>query len=583
MKLHGFVIVLAVVLLALYGVITLYEQQIADSYIKLFPTQKDKSATYWNDLTYMLFYELVRLCVFAVVALYAARYLRMERIVQTVELALLKKPTITLLAICAIFFAMAWYTAYVVLDGFPNSADEVAYIFQAEVVSRGKLWDTPHRLADFFEFHHIATVDDKWVGRFPPGWPLVLAVAYVINIPALLINPIIGAITLWIVYWFCVQFYNERVALWATIGTGFTACVLFHSASFFSHSVSFLALLVFIYSTYLYLEERKSYQALLAGLFLGLLVITRYYTAFLILIPFTVCFLYRYRLSQLIPYALLVAAGTLPFMVYFFWYNHTITGSAFLPVTMWAYDDEALGFVNGHTPVKGAEYVVRRMLMFIAWVSPAYLVLYLVFLIKKLRNKAERFDHPEDYAIILLVIGYFFYYHHGGNQYGPRFYYEAIPFVIIFVVNKVTQYQYRWGYAILLTGILYALVKIPIIARHEYVVIQERQDLYRQVEEKGLRNAVVLISSGTGLLRPMPNKDLTRNDKQYQNGVLYALDLKDRNHELMKYYKDRTFYIYKRGLQQLSGKLIAIQPSDIIKEVPAKKHLIGKRKERDTN
>lgn len=554
-------IILGTFLLVLFIFITSFEKEIASSYIKLFPTQRDKSMIYWIDLTYMLYNELARICIFIIATVYLAQHTNIQSIFNRIDQKLVQNSKVTVGVTVALFTILSVYVAAYILDSFPNSADEYAYLFQAEAISRGKLWDTPHQLKDFFEFHHIAQINNMWIGRFPPGWPLVLAAAYVASIPTYMINVVLGAISLVVLYLFCKRFYNERVAVWATICTAFTATVIFNAASFFSHTSSFLEMLLFVYFFYLYIDKKKAQHALLAGFFLGLLTITRYFTAFLIFIPFFVYLVYNDKLKSF-QTLVLIGLGAIPPMLFLLWYNYAITGDPLLPVTMWAYDDEALGFVNGHTPIKGAEYVMRRILMFIAWVSPAFLILYGVLLWNKIKNKSERLLHPEDYAFVLLMIGYFFYYHNGGNQYGPRFYFEAIPFVIVFGLVKVLQTRNRWGLALIITGSVYALIKIPIIATHEHAIIKEREHVYQLVEEKGVRNAVVFIGSGAGLLRPMPNKDLTRNDKSYKNDVIYALDLKEKNKELINYYKGRKFYIYKRDTREVMGQLMELNVSD---------------------
>jgi hypothetical protein len=551
-------LVLALIILATFFLINRYDEQIVNIYYKLFPGQRYKPFAYWADLTNLLFTEFVMLALFTIATIYFTHQRDVIAIMSKTESALLKNSRFVLIIITLIFFALAWYTASYTLDKFPNSSDEYAYLFEAEGLSKGKLWNEAHPLADFFEFNHIAQIDNKWISRFPPGWPLVLASAYVLHIPTYMINPILGALTLVILYIFCARFYDERVAFWSTIITAFSACVIFNSASFFSHTASLLELLLFIYFAYRYFDEKKIYQALLAGFFFGMLFITRYLTAVLVFIPFLVYAFHRYKLKS-IAQLLWIGVGTLPPMLFFFWYNYSITGNPLMPVTMWAYNDEAMGFVNGHTPAKGFQFIMRRVMMTIAWISPAGLILYPIFLWQKVRNKTERFIHPEDYWLPFLIVGYFFYYHHGGNQYGPRFYFEAIPFVIIFIVNKAFQQKLRWAYAMLFTGILYAVVKFPIISRHEYLVIKEREDIYRLAQQKGLNNAVVIISSWTGILRPMPQRDLPRNDKKYSNSVIYALDLKDRNPALMKYYDDKAFYVYKRPKNSPTGELIKLR------------------------
>jgi hypothetical protein len=102
-------------------------------------------------------------------------------------------------------------------------------------------------------------------------------------------------------------------------------------------------------------------------------------------------------------------------------------------------------------------------------------------------------------------------------------------------------------------------VKIPFIALREHRVVEERNDVYRQVEKEGITNAVVFISTHTGVIRPMSKGDLTRNDVNYKNDVLYALDLKEKNEALMRYYPERKFYKYIKDKESVEGRLVRLK------------------------
>ena len=143
--------------------------------------------------------------------------------------------TITLM-VCATF---AWITATSVLKEFPNSADEYAYIFQASDFSHGKLWSDVHQHPEFFEYDHIVQKENKWISRFPPGWPLILSLAFVFAIPPFLVN-IACAITATYFFYHLVRHINdERIALWSTFAVATSSFFLFNTASYFSHTIHF--------------------------------------------------------------------------------------------------------------------------------------------------------------------------------------------------------------------------------------------------------------------------------------------------------------------------------------------------------
>ena len=93
------------------------------------------------------------------------------------------------------FLFMTIFIARDTLEQFPNSSDEYAYLVQAEMFSRGKLWEGAHDLPDFFYYNNIAQHEGILISRFPPGWPLFLSIAFEIDMPSSLVNPILGVKT----------------------------------------------------------------------------------------------------------------------------------------------------------------------------------------------------------------------------------------------------------------------------------------------------------------------------------------------------------------------------------------------------
>jgi hypothetical protein len=193
------------------------------------------------------------------------------------------------------------------------------------------------------------------------------------------------------------------------------------------------------------------------------------------------------------------------------------------------------------------------------WCSPVLLVMYFIFLWEKIKDKRSRMMVAEDYFFLAFMVGYFFYYEIGGNQYGPRFYYEAFPFLIIFVTFKVFKSKAYSLKVFLFAALVVMVIKLPFIAYREHKIIDERQNIYDLVEKKGIKNAVVLVGRGTGVIRPMPAGDLTRNDHRFKNDILYAINDEQYNTALMNYYPKRGIYKYLRKDDRSEGILIRIR------------------------
>lgn len=545
---------LFVIQVILYILLRSFESELTSLVIPFFPAEADKSVGFYRDLVRLCANEFLWLSLFLLATWAVYAYVDIHPYVSGAGSVPADRPALVIF----IAFVLSLVVARYVLQGFPNSADEYVYLHQAETLSTGKLVQEGHPLKSFFHFNHLAHKDGSTIGRFPPGWPLLLSLPFLLNVQAWWMNPLLSFITLWLFYSFAKRFYGQRVARWSLLSLALTGFFIFNGASYFSHVSCMLFSIGFVYAAHLYREKKLRRYAIMAGIFLGMVAIIRYLTAVLIVLPFLLASITEFRWRAARPLALM-GLGALPFVAFLLWYNFQITGNAFLPVTVWVDPAETLGFVKGHTPLKGVEHLIRRALLFIYWSSPALLFLYLIFLAGRITRKSERLIHPEDYFLVLFAVGYFFYHHPGGNQYGPRFFFEAYPFIVVFVVDQVLRSRSKWPVVFWLAGIVYAIVKIPYIAEREYRVVTERLDVYRKVQQANLSQAVVFVATHTGIIRPMPPGDLTRNGMDYEGDVIYARDLGEKNRELMDFYPNRSFYMYTRDPEDVEGRLVRVR------------------------
>jgi hypothetical protein len=535
-----------------------FEQEISVFLSGEVPVTTDKSFVFYEDLLRISIYELLWWGLLLIIALLFYNNSSWIANVENLEKQVLNRSVDFSIATIILVSLLIIFIAFIILQQFPNSSDEYVYLYQAETLKEGTLYRQAHPLKESFIFNHIAVKDGISVGRFPVGWPLILAIFLFLGVPAAMVNPILGAATLIVFYNFAKRLYGYRIALWSLVVFACSAFFLFNSASFFSHASCCLETLVFVYCIYLYLDKKNIAYGLLAGLALGLIMLIRYYTAVLLFLPFFIILLYRYKFSAFYLFVL-IGLGALPCLAGFLLYNYEITGNPLTPVTVWGYKNEGLGFINGHTFLKGVEHIVRRFFMFSYWCAPALLIFYFKFIFEKLRSKESRYTVPEDYLFIIFLVGYFFYYEIGGNQYGPRFYYEAYPFLVLLVANKVLSSESQIAKIFLYASVIVMIIRIPFISYREHAIVDQRQDVFDLVRERHVSNAVILISSGTCDIRPMPGADLTRNDPYFKNDVLYALDKREWNTQLMAYYKHKHFYRYERQPDHENGRLIKIR------------------------
>lgn len=410
-----------------------------------------------------------------------------------------------------------------VLLGFPNSGDEYVYLFQAQTLSEGRLSWPASPFPELFATNYVASEDGRTFGTFPPGWPLALAFALVAGLPAWLVNPMVGAATLLLVWTFGAQLYGPRTGVIAAALLAVSPFFAFNSASYFSHPWC-AALLLGAACLAARTDRRPWWVPVLCGSLLGWAVLARYFTGVVCAAPI-VWWIVRPGVSRLRT-LLLLAAGGVPWVAGLMAYNQALSGSAWqltttaLTTSRWFAD----GFVW-----RGADILASHVVRHLLWTPPVLVAAYLVYLRQAtVESRRGLFAWlPAGMAALL-----FFYMERGGNQYGARFHYEVYPFLLVFVVGHLfhaAEYvrmpvRDRRLFAVLVVSVAVMPVAFIGHAVVEREVIRERMHPFVHVSALGLSSALVLVTGRVGTRRSMAAGDLTRNDQALDPRVLFGLD-----------------------------------------------------------
>src|SRR5262249_52309840 len=155
-------------------------------------------------------------------------------------------------------------------------------------------------------------------------------------------GPLLGAVCVVSLGGLARHVYGRRAALIAMALAATAPFFVFNAASYFSHTLAALALILFVWAGPVLLETPRPRAALALGASLGVLGTTRYFDAVLGVLPFGVAFLWRARWAHwcVVPWA---ALGVAPFLAGLLWYNWRITGDPLLNVTSWGYPFIRLG------------------------------------------------------------------------------------------------------------------------------------------------------------------------------------------------------------------------------------------------
>jgi len=326
-----------------------------------------------------------------------------------------------------------------VLHSFMSSADEHSCYFLAECLRLGKWFVKPHELSEFFNVVHVGNRDGKWFSVYPPGWPLILALGLEGGGKDWL-NPVLCTLSL-------IFFFLAGKKVYGSTAAGLGLLLMaspffaFTSASYFSHGTCLLSISIFLYAFLQWKEKRSGRQGIfwssLAALAIGYGLNTRYLTMAAVALPFLIYYFFgivtqrrRWTKSDTFFVIIFTILTSLVFL-----HNYVVTGKFFKAPNRYDKGWERLGFHSNYTVLDAAIYVLARFFYLADWFPSALIVLFLtsLFLVRD-RDPLKRLFR---FGFFYLVIAYFFYYSWGGNQYGPRYYYEGLPFLALALGDRL--------------------------------------------------------------------------------------------------------------------------------------------------
>jgi Dolichyl-phosphate-mannose-protein mannosyltransferase len=148
--------------------------------------------------------------------------------------------TPSLITVVGTFLAFSLFTTLRMHQG--ETSDESAYLFQAKALASGTLSaEAPpiHKsmVPDYtrtFWFQGHLIHDGKWFGKYPPGWPLLLALGFATGL-APIVNPVIAACLLWLTYRIGYESFGKPEATLGTFILAMSPFFVYNSTGFLSH------------------------------------------------------------------------------------------------------------------------------------------------------------------------------------------------------------------------------------------------------------------------------------------------------------------------------------------------------------
>lgn len=342
-----------------------------------------------------------------------------------------------LIALAAVA-ATAWIGAHI-FENLPHVEDEVAYVWQANIIARGNLTLPSPVCPKCFLVPFVIDHNGLRFGKYPIAWPVVLSFAVRVGKRAWL-PPLLAGINIWFAFRLFQKVVSGKTALLAAFLMASSPFFLMNASSLLAHNWALFLTLVFIlgwFDTFIseFTPVPKWMTTIAAAISLGLLVLTRPMTAAGVALPFFIHGLFlltgRDRLKRRRILAVGLAAGLLT-SLHFVW-QLAVTGDPLLnPYELWwPYDrigfGPGIGLQDGGFSLRAAYSNTRFSLKvgshdLFGW--PYLSFIFVPFGILALYKDSKAWLAGLVFPSLVLV--YHFYWI-GAWLFGPRYYFEGIP------------------------------------------------------------------------------------------------------------------------------------------------------------
>lgn len=508
-----------------------------------------------------------------------------------------------LVAKILLVFGGSLYIARDLLDGIPHVQDSITYLFQAQTLANGRLVAPAPSQPEFFEQEFLLVKDGRWFGKYPPGYPLLLAFGVRSGVPWL-VNPLLAVLTLALLFVLGKAWYGRRVGLLAALLATVSPFFLIMSGTFMAHAAELFWLTLFMVAWTRFLRCKAgarvaqdqagmggSIWLLVAGAALGMILLTRQLTTLAVAGPFALIatagqpgfFSWRQRLISLLKLALVA----LPFALLLLAYQWSVTGNPLQDprLLFWSYDH--LGFgqdigqgqnvvtydtvegeeilvwqhdpsqpPRGHTPARGVFNLERnwRQLQshLFGWL-PLFTLSFawIVFA----AGQARRADWTFLFTAFSLMIVYVAYWA-DGIAYGPRYLYAALPAFLLLVArgiqvttNLIGGRAGKWAtgliLAVFIAGGLLIYLPNELDVLHDFNFISRAN--VATVEASISEPALIFVARENGDWWEYGNYFIG-NTPWLDGRIIFARDKgPDSNVKLLANYPDRTPYLLQNG------------------------------------
>ncbi|MAT43813.1 MAG: hypothetical protein CL609_15870 [Anaerolineaceae bacterium] len=342
------------------------------------------------------------------------------------------------LLLTAICLILSSWVSLQIFEGIPHLEDEIAYVWQAKTITHNDLSIESPPCPTCFLVPFVVDYQGIRFSKYPPGWPAVLSLGLRLDIRPY-VNPILAAFSAWLIYLLIKKITDEKTALLAVFLLIISPFFLLNAGSLLSHIWSLWLFFVFLHAWfdtfYFFPKQIPGWlTALLAGLALGLLVLTRPLTAVGLALPFILHGLFLlFTASPALKKLALLSAGSAALLAGFILiWQLALTGELSVSTYQlwWPYDKVGFGSDIGLQPggyqwkyaKANAKFSLRAGYAdLFGWFR--YSWIFIPFGLIALRKNIKAWLIS---LTIPALVGVYLFYWIGSWLFGPRYYFEAI-------------------------------------------------------------------------------------------------------------------------------------------------------------
>lgn len=508
-------------------------------------------------------------------------------------------------------FVFAILFNHSIFNSIPHVHDEIDFIFQAKIFRLGKLYVPSPCAKESFDFSHMIN-NGKWYSHYTPGYPLLLLPGLIAGAPWL-VNPFLGALSVFLFYFLGKEIYSRKTGILAAILAAVSIWFLVMSASLMSHTSSMFFISLFLLFLFKSLRSPSAANGFMAGFGLGMAVLIRPYHIILISLSFLIFYgLNFFRdIKKRFSNALALAGIAFLFLSLLLLYNHLTNGHPLRFGYSVSYGKEhGIGFgrtgyyETAHTPYLGFINIGKNLAelnsKLFGWpLSSLWPVTLLIFFdLKKSHSHLRKYDCLLFLSFISLALGLFFYW--GAFPFfGARMFFDSLPLLLLlssrgilelasFLSAKSRPHRNyfllsRAIPAILVLFSLYGfLVSLPkwlwpkdsdwYFDRFSADFAGVNSKIHRALSSTLTVDSLVIIKMFYSPMRGFPHgwwgAGFLNNDPLLKGKIIYARDRGENNLELFPCFPQRKIYLYIGTLEKgmlfplfnEKGKIILQEP-----------------------